>query len=104
MNNKEIINELKNTKSFILDTVVFTDKYVQKYLDTIDLAVQRLSLLSEVIDEYLDICQDCAGDSSVGIPSCPFYRFPDIEPYDYTEGTLSSQVNPGGCLLQEVLQ
>lgn len=93
MNNKEIINELKNTKSFILDTVVFTDKYVQKYLDTIDLAVQRLSLLSEVIDEYLDICQDCAGDSSVGIPPCPFYRFPDVK---------DGVAIPHGCKLLDI--
>ncbi len=35
--------------------------------------------LEEVAKEYLNICdEDCGGDDSVGIQSCPFYRFPDV--------------------------
>jgi len=39
--------------------------------------------MKEVAQAYLDICDcDCAGDDSVGIPSCPFYEWPDLDgPY-----------------------
>lgn len=33
----------------------------------------------KVMEEYLNICgEDCVGDRSVGVPSCPLYEFPDI--------------------------
>lgn len=36
--------------------------------------------LKRVAKEYLEICgDDCAGDSSTGIPPCPFFRFPDVD-------------------------
>lgn len=36
--------------------------------------------MEEVAKAYLEICgDDCSGDSSVGIPSCPFFRAPDID-------------------------
>lgn len=36
--------------------------------------------LKRVAREYLEICGgDCAGDSSTGIPPCPFFHFPDVD-------------------------
>lgn len=36
--------------------------------------------LKRVIKEFLEICGgDCAGDSSTGIPPCPFFHFPDVD-------------------------
>lgn len=36
--------------------------------------------LKRVAKEYLEICgDDCAGDSSTGIPPCPFFHFPDVD-------------------------
>lgn len=33
-----------------------------------------------VVKLYLEICgDDCAGDSSTGIPPCPFFRFSDVD-------------------------
>ena len=94
----EVLKELNDLKSD-------EEKVTKPVHNCLDHCIEKLKLLSKLCAEYQEICQnECEGDSSVGIPSCPFYRFPDIEPYDYTEGTLSSQVNPGGCLLQEVLQ
>lgn len=35
--------------------------------------------LEAVAREYLEICgNNCSGDASVGIPSCPFFEAPDI--------------------------
>lgn len=48
--------------------------------------------LDRMAKEYLEICgEDCAGDSSVGLPSCPFYNFPDVD--------ASGELLPGGCQL-----
>lgn len=35
--------------------------------------------LETLMREYLELCDgQCAGDSSVGVPPCPFYVFPDL--------------------------
>ena len=42
--------------------------------------VQRgANALDKLMTEYMNICdKDCAGDSSTGVPPCPFFDFPDI--------------------------
>ena len=51
--------------------------------------------LEKVAIEYLGICDEfCSGDSSVGIPACPFFDFPDF--YD-------GHPHPGGCKLKRYL-
>lgn len=50
--------------------------------------------LDELVTAYLEICgeDDCAGDSSVGIPPCQFFEAPDWD--DVEEKQI-----PGGCKL-----
>lgn len=52
--------------------------------------------VDRVVNEYLRICcDDCAGDDSVGIPACPFYKFPD-------EDTVKL-ITPDRCELKEYI-
>ena len=59
-----------------------------RVMDELSRLVKRLS------EEYLAICDgDCVGDDSVGIPCCPFYKWPDIADDEHP--------CPGGCELRE---
>lgn len=81
MCNKEIIEKLEDTKSFIVGTVGSTHAEVQDYINIIDTAIQRLYLLSEVTNKYLDICHDCKGRPPFGNMTimCPFYIPPYVD-------------------------
>lgn len=58
-----------------------------RVMDELSNLVKRLS------EEYLQICDgDCVGDNSVGIPCCPFYKWPDIADDEHP--------CPGGCELK----
>ena len=54
-------------------------------------------LLELVINDYLEICDIgmCGGDSSVGIPGCPFCIYPDIDD--------AGVATPGGCMLELIV-
>lgn len=59
---------------------------------------ELLTVAAEAIEklskEYIELCDSglCGGDSSVGIPSCPFYVWPDFD---------GEKAVPGGCVLRQ---
>lgn len=60
-------------------------------IDALNEVVKRITI------EYLAICEnECTGDSSVGIPSCPFYHWPDV--------TDDNRPCRGGCELKGTWQ
>ena len=64
--------------------------YATEGAEKIETQATTIKRLSE---EYLSICEkECIGDSSIGIPSCPFYRWPDA--------TEDGRAYPGGCKLK----
>lgn len=50
-----------------------------KELDNLKRTQCDKNLLTRVIKDYLEICDNnCGGDHSVGIPECPFYKYVDV--------------------------
>lgn len=70
------------------------NKYDKKLLRDASKVIDDLaSLTKKLSEEYLQICDgDCVGDSSVGVPCCPFYKWPDVDDDDHP--------CPGGCELK----
>lgn len=54
-------------------------------------------LVKWLSEEYMQTCEDfCLGDSSVGIPPCRFYQWPDTDD--------DGHACPGGCELKGELE
>lgn len=93
----KITKEAESLSKLLLcraDTASWLDAYDKKLLRDSGRVMDELScLVKRISEEYLQICEeDCTGDSSAGIPSCPFYQWPDI--------TDDGRAFPGGCELK----
>ena len=65
-----------------------------RMMDVAGLVEDMTAQLNNLKKEYLSICDgDCSGDTSTGIPPCPFHEFPDID----KEGKMYG----GRCRLKE---
>ena len=67
--------------------------YGREIEGTDELLTTAADALEKLSNEYLEFCDKfCGGDSSVGVPSCPFYVWPDVD------GDIAV---PGYCTLKE---
>lgn len=100
--NEKLMSEASSLSLFLRNRAGATGElndYDKELLRDSSRVIDNLSdLVKNLSKEHLATCDEyCTGDSSVGIPSCPFYQWPDID----DNGRRSI---PGGCKLKGVVQ
>lgn len=67
--------------------------YGREIEGTDELLTVAADALEKLSNEYMEFCDDfCGCDSSVGVPACPFYEWPDCD---------GDRQIPGGCKLKK---
>lgn len=96
---KEVMTACEDRIQRLRESVMAIEAEADRLIDFLNGESDEISneslTLDEVANEYLEICdRACGGDSSVGIPPCPFFDFPDVD---------EDRPHPGVCKLERFL-